>query len=164
MAFTSKSRSGVTPPRAWPHDVVDELRRLARLGMSARLIAEALPGAYSRNAVIGKLSRIDQAPGRPKPKPRPGKNGRAARAGLITAIRRQAKKAAAAAVELPIAGQAAPGFTGKPLVELNAGDCRFPLGPTAAPVLLFCGAPAIEGRAWCGYHLPICYASMRARG
>ena len=38
------------------------------------------------------------------------------------------------------------------LLELDDGQCRWPLGPLAGVATLFCGSAVEPGRAYCGHH------------
>src|SRR5258707_7980645 len=44
------------------------------------------------------------------------------------------------------------------LIELDDGQCRWPLGTVAEVATMFCGGAVEPGRAYCGHHL------RRARG
>jgi hypothetical protein len=38
------------------------------------------------------------------------------------------------------------------LWELNAGQCRWPLGKAFEPAMFFCGEPVKRGCSWCAEH------------
>lgn len=145
----------------WTDESVAELKRLHRLNYSFSQIAAGLQqfGAASRNACIGKVSRLGldrriqgRAPGIPvrgtkrrpltsialKPKPQPRKHG----------------------VYEPIAE---PAITDLPpdtsdcavmLIDARDEQCRWPLGEPSA-FMLVCGAPC-EG-TYCARHSSIAY-------
>ena len=46
---------------------------------------------------------------------------------------------------------------GKRMVDLAAGDCRFPLGPSGGRARRFCGRPARPGGAYCDAHHAVAY-------
>ena len=46
---------------------------------------------------------------------------------------------------------------GKRMVDLAAGDCRFPVGPAVGRGRRFCGHPARPGSPYCEIHHAIAY-------
>ena len=46
---------------------------------------------------------------------------------------------------------------GKRMVDLAAGDCRFPVGPVVGRARRFCGHPARQGGPYCEAHHAVAY-------
>lgn len=149
----------------WTATEVAQLRGLYTAGLTASAIAGET--GRTRNSVIGKVARIGLAAADRARKPRPLRLGGVAARVLITnAKRRKAPAIAEADAQLdavdfghPVTEVLAPGHIGKPLLELDAHECRYPLGQTAEdPRVLFCAAPTMHaGMSWCAYHFRICY-------
>ena len=147
----------------WTDERVDELRRLAADGLSARQIALAM-GAASRMVIIGKMQRMN-INGRPrgypfqKSDPRPPVERRAAPKPapalkpVAPRVSRQPRRAAE-----PIREQtfAPPTNDNVPLPQIMAGQCRWPMGdPRDVDGFRFCGATAVL--TWCPYHYSLVY-------
>lgn len=140
----------------WNDDQVAELRTMFEKRLTAGTIAERT--GRTRNAVIGKLGRLGLHANKNRP------------AGIKFGIARDARadriRARKAAAELPppvpverFINRPAPGYRGKPMIELEPGECRYPIGE---PVLLFCGAPvAADGLSWCADHRRLCFQPAR---
>jgi hypothetical protein len=141
----------------WSNAEIEQARKYFAEGMNCSTIARQL--GRSRSAVIGELSRV-------------GLSARTRRLGgvaeRILVVNAKRKKAAAIARPSPGAfefdraryeGKPAPGFSGKPFLDLAANECRYPVDPAAAdPQVLFCAAPTRGvGMSWCPYHFAICY-------
>jgi GcrA cell cycle regulator len=43
------------------------------------------------------------------------------------------------------------------LIELDAGQCHWPLGDLLDPPRLFCGAPSLDGLPYCDHHAQLAY-------
>jgi GcrA cell cycle regulator len=135
----------------WTEERIETLQALAEQGLTAGQIAERL-GGVSRNAVIGKLNRLDR-PGRkaapvkpplaPRPKPAAVVRACAARPQAPTPATRPFVEAA----EPPGAVR----FLG-----LSGKMCRWPIGDPANDAFSFCGAHA-DGGSYCARHAVIAY-------
>lgn len=154
------------PPSArreapWTDAEVAELKKLWAKGLSAGQCAKHLPG-YSRNAVIGKIHRLGLAglSGRAvaakrnprQPAPERGKRPPATSARPRTTVPRSAPPVETAEplpicreVEIPI-GQR------KRLVDLEACDCRWPIGDPQSADFHFCGYQKLHGSPYCEMH------------
>ena len=160
---------------AWTPERVALLKRLSAEGRAARAIALALGEGVSRNAVIGKLHRVNGGGdskaddfGRTTRNPanerrasgEPEVPGQAAEAG---------KERGGASTRINLADSLPP----EPpppaearmlsLLELNNQTCRWPIGDPGTADFAFCGAskPAGQG-VYCDYHARLAYASPEA--
>jgi GcrA cell cycle regulator len=145
----------------WTEERIDTLRALAEQGLTAGQIAERL-GGVSRNAVIGKMNRLDRPSRKAAPKPQPKPEPKPAPV---------VEKAAAirAAALRPIA----PPLAHRPYVEiaepagavrfngLTPKMCRWPIGDPATDAFSFCGADANAG-SYCARHAVVAYPRGRA--
>ncbi len=144
----------------WTDEAVERLKRLALEGFSAAGIAAAL-GASSRNAVIGKASRIGiklNGGGRASapPPPRAAANGarRPAPAPLPNQVRTPAWIFANAEV-----GE----MRGVRFQDIRHLACRWPIGDPANGDFAYCGLAAAAGRPYCAGHCRIAYRPPTAR-
>jgi len=51
----------------------------------------------------------------------------------------------------------------KTLLELEAGDCRWPVGDPRHDGFHFCGAPQVLGRPYCITHWPLSFVPGKGR-
>lgn len=179
----------------WTDERTVELRRLNELGWSASQIAREM-GSTSRSAVIGKLSRMGvkskNAPKWPRgnttpPAHRPQRNGGAVIAKLKAEQARKEREIASRtndtrARSALIARARALGELDPlipfgpiplrsdnprvPLLELNHGECRWPMGEVGAVDFGFCAAPAVaygDGniKPYCAEHARMAYVADR---
>jgi GcrA cell cycle regulator len=144
----------------WTEDRIETLKRLSQEGRTARQIAEQL-GGVSRNAVIGKLNRLDREPeAKPPtaPKPVTAKVVRIRDAG-VTPRPRIAQPSAAP--RTPIQCEEVRGAA--TFLTLEAHMCRWPIGDPCGKDFTFCGQPA-QGRTYCSHHASQAYRAPRASG
>lgn len=140
----------------WTPERIETLKTLWADGKSATEIAMMM-GGISRNAVMGKVHRLDiharlerEANAPRKPLVRTPRQPRVAKPKTIAP-----KKPAVAPkpVDESIMGHMEPGVT--PLLlklfELDARDCRWPVSGEKADTL-FCGHPMMEGSSYCCFH------------
>jgi GcrA cell cycle regulator len=164
----------------WTAEAVEDLKKLALQGKSASHISAAL-GVGSRNAVIGKASRIGiklsgggGASGRGKGPPR------AARLQLAPAnTTRPSAEAqpsgAAAARDLQLPPNDG-GVAGKSFAVVEIGEmrrlqfedirdsaCRWPLGDPRSGDFAYCGLTPVGGQSYCAGHCQMAYRSPHAR-
>lgn len=162
------------PSALWTDDRVDMLRRMWAAGASAAQIAVALDCGLSRSAVIGKAARLKlerrvsvvHRAGRPKVAP--PELTRSVRkietkVGVVLSDARPPKEPAARSIlqtmsPLPTSSPVEQPPAGKPvkLAQLDAAfrKCRWIVHRDPARVGrdLYCGAPTVPGRSWCGHH------------
>lgn len=133
----------------WTDARIESLKALAANGLSASQIAGEL-GGVSRNAVLGKLHRLNVPlklkPGQhfervAKPKPRRAFGG----ATVVAA-------GGTEAIELP-ADQSPDACV---LLDLTDESCRWPLGEPSHD-MLYCGAAKLEGYPYCRRHCRLAF-------
>ncbi|MBV9288832.1 MAG: hypothetical protein JO288_13610 [Hyphomicrobiales bacterium] len=176
----------------WTEQAVETLRRLALEGRSAAWIAAAL-GAPSRNAVIGKASRIGiklnggthsgLRPERPPPSEIPWRRARSASIGgrsrpersLAAAIpwRRTVSPARSRALAIPrekrradarVYAAAEVGEMRRiGFAEISEIECRWPLGDPTQEDFAYCGLQVAKGHAYCAGHCRLAYRSPTAK-
>lgn len=145
----------------WTKERVEMLTKLEADGFSAAQIASML-GAVSRNAVIGKLTRLRKrktkaqrlsglAPIVPDRTSKPYQSTRVKEAaGLRTAPKHTPR--------LPQVHLPALRSLEVPLVDLEPGQCRYPTNnPAPFEGHLFCGHPVKEGSPYCACHHAVCF-------
>lgn len=123
-------------------------------GPSASAIAAEL-GCATRNAVIGKAKRLGLPP-RPNgweksDTPRPSrKRGKPARTWNGTLSPPELPTEPEIAPD--VYDQAIPQAQRRTLLQLEEGQCRWPVGHPRAPDFFFCGAAALPERPYCAAH------------
>lgn len=144
----------------WAPEHCDALRECLAKGMSHSEAADAInarfASSYSRNAAIGRAKRMGLAvPDRPKRLPRSPQQRSGARPSKAAAATADLKPSSAVCerperVKLRCV-QIIPRHL--PLVELEAGDCRYPYGGDVdGEAITFCGHPQRQGSSYCIGH------------
>ena len=166
---------------SWTDERVERLKKLWADGLSASQIAAEL-GGVSRNAVIGKVHRLN-LPGRAKsggsvgarPKrvataPRSGGYGarsaaRAApRSNGATALKQDAIADVATELDTrPIEDVVVPISRRLPLTELTEKTCKWPIGDPLQEGFHFCGADCVDGSPYCAYHAKLAFQPAAER-
>jgi GcrA cell cycle regulator len=157
----------------WTDEAVEVLKRLAREGRSASVIAEAL-GAPSRNAVIGKANRIGiklNGGGRAS-----GPGGASASAQPERLALPHPKLVLNKQSNAPAASRGAERKAARTLGEAEIGEmrrvrfdeirgsaCRWPLGDPRSGEFAYCGLKPAEGHSYCAGHCRIAYRPPKAR-
>jgi GcrA cell cycle regulator len=151
----------------WTTERVELLKLRFEAGLSCREIAQDI--GVSRNAVIGKLSRLNlscresREARRPAPRdatkrPRPKA---ASRRSYPVPLKLYAEQQPM--IEEPI--YSGPGCS---LLELSEQRCRWPINSPGAEDFCFCGNTPAEGLPYCAGHSRLAYRSgasaSRARG
>lgn len=150
------------------YDWTDERANLAKKrwndGCSATEIAAELPGFVTRNAVIGKLSRMGctrkGGSATSKPYRRTPNKDKAARPNRYTPFRPP--------VEVPFEAAAVEIRPDKPinpvtLLELVEHHCRWPFGDPGTPDFRYCGGCRIADSAYCNRHHLLAYTPPQRR-
>jgi GcrA cell cycle regulator len=140
----------------WTTDRLEILKKGFEAGLSCREIAAQI--GVSRNAVIGKISRLKLArekSGVVRAAKRDAADGRRPRAAARLRqiiLRTQPAEMDLAAVDEPIHN----GHTCS-LFELSKETCRWPISTPGAADFCFCGNPPIEGLPYCAGHSRLAY-------
>jgi GcrA cell cycle regulator len=141
----------------WTAERVELLKSRFEAGLSCREIAADI--GVSRNAVIGKLSRLNLAGEMPDDPGRPARRKRAAKARGKATPRLQYEMLAS------IYAEAQPVIEEEPiddrqrcsLLELSEQRCRWPIGTPGAEDFCFCGNMPLEGLPYCPGHSRVAY-------
>jgi hypothetical protein len=148
----------MTDMECWTPAQLARFEELTAQGWSASLIGADI--GKSRNAVIGKWNRsgishkarIMRSDG----VEHIFKQRRSYKRRRPTTILKPPPKFRFVAPRLRIVSPIAPPVPGslnpKRLLELEAGDCRFPISPHGSRDFLFCGNPQLERQSYCAGH------------
>lgn len=168
---------------SWTDERVDRLTKLWADGLSASQIAAEL-GGVSRNAVIGKVHRLN-LPGRAKSggssggrskrvasTPRGGGyGGRSSsaprstpRSSGATALKHDVLADAIAQVDMrPIEDVVVPISRRLPLTELTEKTCKWPIGDPMQEDFYFCGVDCDDADPYCTYHSKLAFQPTSER-
>jgi GcrA cell cycle regulator len=140
----------------WTLERVELLKSHFAAGLSCREIADEI--GVSRNAVIGKLSRLklpreNSADASPRPAPRDTAKRTSPRSVPRLQHRMLAKLYAeqGPAAEEPIHNE------GCSLLELSELRCRWPISTPGLADFCFCGNTPLEGLPYCAGHTRLAY-------
>jgi GcrA cell cycle regulator len=155
----------------WTNERIERLQDLWLAGRSAAEISEELGNGISRNAVIGKVSRLGLTDQSRAPSVRA--SHRSSNIASTPRYRRPAWEATATAprrqtfarLVLPRCEEKhdydqtilSPLARCVTLDELEAEMCRWPLGDPISHEFRFCGAQSISKRSYCACHLRAAY-------
>ncbi|MGF9693482.1 GcrA family cell cycle regulator [Rhizobium sp. 0TCS1.26] len=169
----------------WTDERVERLKRLWAEGLSASQIAAQL-GGVSRNAVIGKVHRLN-LPGRIKaggtsaaartPKrtaPAPRAPAYTARPNVVpartigrpmgaTAVKEDFEIEAINATQLMTTNVVVPMARRLVLTELTERTCKWPVGDPLKDDFHFCGAESCDNSPYCKYHARLAYQPVTER-
>lgn len=128
----------------WTDERLKEAQRLWSEGVSASQIATQLGDGLTRNAVIGKMSRVGQQSGRPvKVLPPTSVKPKVERKIVVRPA------PVKVFVELP---EPLPVNGGLTIMQLTEQTCKWPLGDPRLPTFRYCGCQVEEGKRYCSYH------------
>lgn len=145
-----------TPP-TWTPDRIKELKRLHEAGRTCGQIAREI--GLTRNAVIGKMSRLglSRPPGEPAPRRKEGPK-ESPRRSLHRILKMMRAAAGPQPEEAPIGcGQRTS------LSDLGAQNCRWPIGSPGTDDFGFCGNAPVAGLPYCPGHARMAYQSTARR-
>ncbi len=158
-ATAPKAAHKAAPGATWTPERVEQLKGCIRAGLTCSRIAAEI--GVSRNAVIGKMNRLGLS--RPKVARARGSElageepKRAAwRSRNVTRLFTQHR----ILVELPPAPRDATLIAngrGCSLLELNPGNCRWPISEAGAADFRFCGGTQVAGLPYCVGHARLAY-------
>lgn len=138
----------------WTTDRVELLKSHFEAGLTCREIAASI--GVSRNAVIGKLARLELTRGPARAKPRPEKTARERSRKSIPRLQYQILQAvyenAQPLQEEPIASDYRCS-----LLELSNERCRWPISTPGAEDFCFCGNTPVQGMPYCSGHHRLAY-------
>jgi GcrA cell cycle regulator len=167
---------------SWTDERVDRLKKLWADGLSASQIAAEL-GGVSRNAVIGKVHRLN-LPGRAKSggssasrTKRVSTSSRSsgyasrstvtrtiARTSGATALKQEMIADAVAEIDLrPIEDVVVPIFRKLALTELTEKTCKWPVGDPLQEDFFFCGTDCDDTGPYCNYHSKLAFQPAAER-
>jgi GcrA cell cycle regulator len=150
----------------WTDERLELLKTHFAAGLSCREIAAYI--GVSRNAVIGKLSRLSLTREKDGNSRRPARTDAAKERRPKAVPRLQYKMLAAAYAEpRPADGEAIHNGHSCSLLELTEQRCRWPISTPGAEDFCFCGNTPVEGLPYCAGHTRLAYrpgARQRAAG
>lgn len=167
----------------WTDERVERLKRLWSEGLSASQIAAQL-GGVSRNAVIGKVHRLNlpgrakaggstaasRAAKRPAPAPRPANypsrvtTRTVARAAGSTMLKEEIDVDGVETIEIrPVGNVILPISRKLVLTELTERTCKWPIGDPMKDDFHFCGCESADTSPYCGYHAKLAYQPVGER-
>jgi GcrA cell cycle regulator len=152
-----------TTPPTWTDERIAQLKRHFEAGLSCREIAADI--GVSRNAVIGKLSRLNLTRGRGEERKPDGKRRDTAR-GLKAVPRLQYEMLAEiyGETQSPLAYEPIDEANRCSLLELSDNRCRWPISTPGADDFCFCGNASPDGQPYCDGHARLAYrANSRLR-
>jgi GcrA cell cycle regulator len=166
-AIVAPARKGIAPSNAtstatWTPERIEQLKSCVGTGMTCSQMATAI--GVSRNAVIGKLHRLGLSSGRPA-----GASARVncpprARHPRGPTQRRLLRLAyARAPLDEVLSGMVVISTHPCSLIDIDAHQCRWPIGDPASTNFLFCGNDAIAGFAYCVGHAHMAYRAPASR-
>jgi GcrA cell cycle regulator len=134
----------------WTAERVELLKIHFAAGLSCREIADDI--GVSRNAVIGKLSRLNLTREKAGDARRPARTDAANRPRPRSVPRLQYRLLQAAANDEPIHNAHRCS-----LLDLSEERCRWPISTPGAADFSFCGNPPIKGLPYCAGHTRLAY-------
>lgn len=152
----------------WTDTHIEQLKALLAEGLSSTAIAAEMGCGLTRNAIIGKVSRLGLVrPSRPSRPPKP----RAPRIRTAATKTKLSIQGLGVAVLLDAHSQPLPEETEieipveqrRALLELTEETCKWPVGDPAAADFYFCGGVATPGKPYCCAHCRIAYQPPKAR-
>jgi GcrA cell cycle regulator len=141
----------------WTPERLELLKSCFDAGLTCRQIAADI--GVSRNAVIGKLSRLDLKRENSADAPRPARK-RAAKGSRPKSLPRLQYQMLRALYAEPQSGiEEEPIHNGHrcSLLELSEERCRWPISTPGAADFCFCGNTPVEGLPYCAGHTRLAY-------
>lgn len=172
----------------WTDERVEKLKKLWSEGLSASQIAAQL-GGVSRNAVIGKVHRLN-LPGRAKAggttasrsqkrvtvsshvsqsrqqtsfAPRATMTRTITRPSGATMLKEEIEIDIAEEMEASTDNVVVPIFRRVPLIRLTERTCKWPLGDPLKEDFCFCGNDSPDTSPYCGFHQKLAYQPSAER-
>jgi GcrA cell cycle regulator len=141
----------------WTEERLERLKNRFEAGLSCRDIAADI--GVSRNAVIGKLSRLNLTREKDGNTSRPARTDAAKRRATNDGPRRQYRMLMAVHAEMRSAVEISPISDEHccSLFELSPERCRWPFSNPGADDFRFCGNTPVEGLPYCAGHTRLAY-------
>ena len=137
----------------WTTDRIELLKSHFDAGLSCREIAAAI--GVSRNAVIGKLARLQLTRGPVRAEPRPGKTARERSRKSIPRLQYQMLQTVYEDPQPALDAIASDHRCS--LFELSNERCRWPISTPGAEDFCFCGNTPADGMPYCLGHTRLAY-------
>lgn len=143
-------------PSTWTTERIELLKSRFEAGLSCREIANDI--GVSRNAVIGKLSRLNLTREKSGEAQQPARKG-AAKGSRPGSVPRLQYRTLLALYDGPAAADDQPIPTEHccSLLELSEQRCRWPISTPGAADFRFCGNAPAEGLPYCAGHARLAY-------
>ncbi len=148
--------------RTWTEERLILLKSHFEAGLSCRQIAAEI--GVSRNAVIGKLSRLNLTRQKDIAPRRTSRRAATRGRGLKAGPRLQYEMLAAIYAERPdVADEPIDEGHRCSLLELGEDRCRWPISTPGADDFCFCGNMPVEGLPYCPGHSRLAYRPIYSR-
>lgn len=144
------------PRETWTAERIEQLKCGVIAGLTCAQIASEI--GVSRNAVIGKISRLGLSRGRSPGVPR-SRSGNAIRRPQILTQRLMLRALFATAPATEDVVSAEPCS----LLNLEPRKCRWPVSDAATVDFSFCGNSTVDGMSYCSGHMRMAYRGSSAR-
>jgi GcrA cell cycle regulator len=141
--------------KTWTDERLQLLKSHFEAGLSCRQIAGEI--GVSRNAVIGKLSRLNLTRERSEGPPRPAPKRAAKGSRVRMAPRQQYQMLRAVYAQSPVDDEPVDSGRSCSLLELSAESCRWPISTPGAADFRFCGNLPAQGLPYCAGHTRLAY-------
>ncbi|MGY4624120.1 GcrA family cell cycle regulator [Bradyrhizobium sp. USDA 4486] len=153
-----------TSSPTWTDERIELLKQHFEAGLSCRQIAADI--GVSRNAVIGKLSRLNLTRSRAVEERRLERSlaphARATRA--VPRLQYEMLATIYGATDAPVMAGPIDNTNRCSLLELSENRCRWPISTPGEEDFCFCGNTAPDGRSYCAGHSRLAYRpNSRAR-
>jgi GcrA cell cycle regulator len=149
-------------PQTWTDERLELLKSGFAAGLSCREIAVTI--GVSRNAVIGKISRLNlKRDSSRKVRARRAEDASTPRPRGAPRLRQILLKAYPEQAEPPVADEPIHNGHTCSLFELGKDTCRWPISTPGADDFCFCGNPPIEGLPYCAGHSRLAYRVAAGR-
>jgi GcrA cell cycle regulator len=141
----------------WTEERLELLKSRFAQGLTCREIADDI--GVSRNAVIGKLSRLNLTRERTGEAPRPTRKDapKGRRRGSVPRLQYRILQAVYAEPEAPADDRKIANGHSCSLLELSEERCRWPISTPGAEDFCFCGNTPVEGLPYCPGHSRLAY-------